>query len=103
MPGRRRRRQELHLNGLFAVNWIDEGTFIVALGYAVRRHFIVTPRKRFVSRETRKDFVDGTALFPLAILTLSLFSDRLTDALLHANKLILSVAGFVSILAVLED
>ena len=56
-----------------------------------------------MSRETRKNFVDGTALFPLAILTLSLFSPRLISDLLHANKLILSVAGFVSILAVLED
>jgi hypothetical protein len=85
------------------LNWIDDGTFFVALVYAFYRHLRSKPRKAFVSKRTRKDFLDGTALFPLAVLTLSLFSPRLTSDLLHANKLILSVAGFVAILAVLED
>jgi hypothetical protein len=61
------------------------------------------PRKGVFAAATRKDFLDGTALFPLFMLILSLFSSRVTADLLHANKLILSVAGVVALLAILED
>lgn len=91
------------MGDLLSLNWVDDGTFVVAIGYALVRHFRRQPRKAFRSGATRKDFLDGTALFPLFVLSLSLFSDRLTQDLLHANKLILSVAGVVAILAVLEE
>ncbi len=67
------------------------------------RHARAVPRRAFLSTDTRKNFMDGTALFPLGVLTLSLFSTRITNDLLHANKLILSEAGVVAILAVLQD
>lgn len=84
-------------------NWVDAGTFLFAFAFAVFKHCKYEPKKRFLTKQTSKDFLDGTAVFPLAILALSIFSSDLTKALLEANKLILAIAGVVALLAILEE
>lgn len=74
-----------------------------AISFALIKHVRYEPKKRLVTKQTSKDFLDGTAVFPLGILSLSIFSSDLTKALLQANKLILAIAGVVALLAILED
>lgn len=83
-------------------NWVDIGSLIVAFLYAlwkVRK----SGERRYISRFTAIHLANGTSIFPLLLLGLSLFSSRLLTALLSANKLILSVAGICALLAMLED
>ncbi|MDN4052886.1 hypothetical protein QPK32_07340 [Massilia sp. YIM B02763] len=49
------------------------------------------------------DFANGTALFPLLVLTFCPLSSGLVSGLVDANKMTLAVAGFFALLAVLED
>jgi hypothetical protein len=58
---------------------------------------------KFLSRPTGFDFANGVALFPLLILTLSVFSSHLVDSLVQASKISLSVAGAFALLAILEE
>lgn len=73
------------------------------MAFALFRHLRCEPAKPFLTKRTSKDFLDGTALFPLLVLAGSIFSSDLTRALLGANKLILSIAGVVALLAILEE
>lgn len=57
----------------------------------------------FFSKATTADIFNGVCIFPLCILTTSVFSDWLLDALLLANRLMLSVAGVAALFCVLED
>ena len=82
-------------------NWIDISSLVTAVFYAVFKAHRRSPR-RIISRATSIDLANGTSLFPLLILGLSLFSSRLLMELLQANKLILSVAGLCALLAMLE-
>jgi hypothetical protein len=83
-------------------NWVDLGTLITAVLFGLLRHFRCRPPKRFFDKQTRKDFLDGTALFPLIILALSATSSELVTSLLQAQRLILSIAGVVALMAILE-
>ncbi|MFC0694776.1 hypothetical protein [Paraburkholderia humisilvae] len=58
---------------------------------------------RFFSKATTSDVFNGVCIFPLYILATSLFSDWLLEALLLANRLMLSVAGVAALFGVLED
>jgi hypothetical protein len=100
-------------------NWVDILSLLIALIYAfskARRDTIFSlsppfgrPKKRLllsrlISRETGLDIANGCSLFPLLILGgLTSLSSRVLTALMSANKLILSVAGFCALLALLED
>ena len=82
-------------------NWVDIGSFLVAIVYAgIKSHRCETP---LISKKTALNLANGTSLFPLFLLGLSLFSSKLLTALVSANKLILSVAGLCALLAMLED
>lgn len=83
--------------------WVDPTTCLVAMGYAGWRHHKISPTKKFISRETGADVLNGTAIFPLLLLTLSVFSRYLAAELMLTNKVILFAAGVVALLAVLED
>lgn len=82
-------------------NWVDMCSLVVALTYALWKANRRSPKK-FVSRSTSLDVANGTSLFPLLLLGLSLISSKLLNELMHANKLILSVAGICALLAMLE-
>jgi hypothetical protein len=45
----------------------------------------------------------GVALFPLLLLVFSSLSSWALDALRHSHKIILSVAGVVALLSILEE
>lgn len=49
------------------------------------------------------DVVNGACIFPMCILSLSVFSGWLLGALLLANRLLLSVSGVAALFGVLED
>jgi hypothetical protein len=70
-----------------------EGGLLYA-GIRTRRS---NPRRKLISRET------GVELFPLLMLAIASVSTSALSELLHSNRLILSVAGVVALLAILED
>ena len=82
-------------------SWVDIGSFLVAIGYAVYRHRSDRARN-FVSRTTGIDIANGISLFPLFLLTCGIFSSKALEAALQSNKLILGVAGAVALFAILE-
>ena len=83
-------------------NWVDILTLAVALVYAVAKCYRAEGQ-RLVSKETGLQVAHGVALFPLLLLALSSLSSAALNALLHSHKIILSVAGVVALLAILED
>ena len=87
--------------GLYFGNWIDVGSLIVAIVYAclmcrVKGH-------KFLSHKAGLDVAKGIAFFPLLLLVTSILYTPLLSALLESNKLLLSTAGTVALLALLED
>jgi hypothetical protein len=106
-------------------NWVDDCSFLLAAAWAVARYFrrreLPPParrgtsrsrhhsrsgratKQRFFCKATAVDVANGVCIFPLCILATSVFSDWLLNALLLANRLILSVAGVAALFGVLED
>ena len=84
---------------------MDSVTLIVALLYAIFVHFKESKlaKRNFICRDTGLTVAHGVALFPLVLLAFSSFSSLALEQLLHSHKIILSVAGFVALLAVLEE
>lgn len=87
---------------IFDGNWVDLLTFLVAVAYAVIQCHR-NGRQKFISKETGLTVAHGAALFPLILLMGASLSSHALDALLHSHKIILSVAGAVALLAILED
>jgi hypothetical protein len=83
-------------------NWVDIVTLAVALAYAAWECRKPNAAK-FISKETGLRVAHGIALFPLFLLALSSVSGSALDAILHSHKIILSVAGFLALLAILEE
>ena len=83
------------------MRWIDVGSLVFAIVYAgimsrVRGH-------NFLSHRTGLDVAKGIAFLPLFLLAVSILHTPLLEALFESNKLILSMAGTVALLALLED
>ncbi len=106
----------MHLFGLqIDGNWIDDCSFVMAASWAVARYWkgrrlppgrsarLKRSPNPFFCKATAVDVANGVCIFPLCILAMSLFSDWLLNALLMANRLILSVAGVAALFGVLED
>jgi hypothetical protein len=89
----------------FAVdgNWFDICSLAGGLLFAAFKCRTSDNRQSFVSRQAGVDVASGVSLFPLLALSLACLSSGLVVELLHANRLILSVAGVVARLAILED
>ena len=87
----------------FDANWIDVGSLLGGLLYAALRWRRAPNGRRFVSKATGVDVANGASLFPLVLLGLSFISTPLLNALMSANRLILSVAGLAALFAILED
>ncbi len=90
------------LRSHFDGNWVDIGSLLLGCLYAISRN-ARKPKQRFLSKETAADIANGTALFPLGVLGFSVFSTWLVGQLLHANRLILSVAGLAALFALLDE
>ena len=84
-------------------NWFDLASFGFALVYAFWRSKKAPTRHGLISKASAMNIANGTSLFPLLALSLSLFSSHLLEEIIHANRLILSVAGLCALLALLED
>ncbi|MGJ0507485.1 MAG: hypothetical protein ACR652_10170 [Methylocystis sp.] len=84
-------------------NWFDVLSLIGGIGYAVYRWRKCCPSRPFVTKETGIDVANGVGLFPLLMLSFSIISSRVLTEVLQSNRLILSVAGVVALLAILED
>ncbi len=82
-------------------DWVDVGTFIVAGVYASYKAM----RAGFDLRPTTfgRYILDGSALFPLILLSMSVFSRHLIEDLLSASRVTLSIAGSFALLAILES
>lgn len=82
--------------------WFDMVSFIVALLYALYRKLRFN-NHRWVCKETGIDLANGVGLFPLFMLAMAIFSSSALHEVLISNKLILSVAGAVALLAILDE
>ena len=82
--------------------WFDIASILVALSYAVYRK-LRFGNHRWTSRETGIDVANGVSLFPLFMLTVASFSTEALHTLLSSSKIILSVAGIVALLAILDE
>jgi hypothetical protein len=91
--------------GIFDGSWVDIFTLVTAIGYSLLMHKRVgiPAGKSLVCRETGLSIAHGVALFPLFLLAVSSISSHALDALLHSHKIILSVAGGLALLAILEE
>ena len=89
-----------HVDG----NWVDICSFISGIFYLVFQKYRPASlcKKPFLSKQTGLDFANGAALFPLLILTLSVLSSEFVRSLMDASRMSLSIAGFFSIMAILE-
>ena len=92
---------------VFDGNWVDVGSMVCAILYMVYRWNCARGQGRrahkLISKRAGANLANGTALFPLFVLGFSIVSSSLLADLLTANKLILSVAGFCALFALLED
>lgn len=86
----------------FDGNWIDCLSLLGGIAYSTYKSRRCAPRRKFFSKDSGLDIANGVSLVPLAILSMTIFSTSLTDALFHSNKLILSVAGLVALCSMLE-
>ena len=82
--------------------WFDMASFLVAIAYALYRKLRFDDH-RWVCKETGIDVANGVGLFPLFMLAMAIFSSGALHNLLVSNKLILSVAGVVALLAILDE
>lgn len=82
-------------------NWVDVGSLFTALLYALWKAKKCGRKK--ISKATAVDIANGASFFPLLLLGFSIVSSKLLTELMHANKLILSVAGLCALLSMLED
>jgi len=84
-------------------NWVDVGSLMTGFVHAIYRHAVRARKARLVSRTTGLDFATGIALFPMVLLTFSVISSALVNSVLQASKISLSIAGFIALLAILEN
>jgi hypothetical protein len=61
-----------------------------------------SPRPRRI-RDIARHLMDGSTVFPLALLSVSVLSRRVVEALLSSSRVTLSIAGAFALLAVLGD
>jgi hypothetical protein len=84
-------------------NWFDICSLTGGIFYAGFRCHKTTPKRKLISKDTGVDVANGVGLFPLLMLAIASFSSSALSELIHSNRLILSVAGVVALLAILEE
>lgn len=82
-------------------DWVDVGTFVCAGLYALWKWVRCGFKMRL--RGFGRHVMDGSTVFPLALLALSVLSRHLVEQLLAASRVTLSIAGAFALLSVLED
>jgi len=80
-------------------NWFDMATLAVAALYALLRAVFTGSWKV----ETMvSDVSYGVSIFPMLMLTLTVVSSAAIDALMQGNKIIISLAGLISLIVILK-
>jgi hypothetical protein len=83
------------------LNWVDVCSLTLAVIYGVTRSLIL--KQRLISRGTGLGIASGIGLFPLVLLVASTYWNAALVAVLQSNKVILSLAGVVALITLLED
>lgn len=91
------------LSPYFDGNILDILSFICSIFYAFHKWRKASPARKLICKETGVDIANGVGIFPLFVLATTIFSSFALAKLLEANKIILSVAGVVALLAILEE
>ena len=84
-------------------SWVDILSLAGGVVYAARRKRRCIPPQPWISKAMGLDVANGVSLVPLALLVVGMLSTRVLGELMHANRLILAVAGIVALLAILEE
>jgi hypothetical protein len=84
-----------------AINWIDVCSLSLAVLYGIARSVIF--KQRLISRATGLAVANGIGLFPLILLVASTYYEPALEAVLQSNRVILSLAGIVALITILED
>lgn len=80
-------------------NWFDMATLAVAALYSAgRAAFARTWRIESVV----SDVSYGVSIFPMLMLTLTVVSSTATQTLMQGNKIIMSLAGLISLIVILR-
>jgi hypothetical protein len=90
----------VHLPSFIDGGPFDIVTLIVAVAVAAAK--CVRHKHSFISAKTGFSIIHGLTIFPLFVLAISAISTTALTNLLNSNKIILSGAGFVALLAILE-
>jgi hypothetical protein len=91
-----------HISQYIDASWVDIGSLAVAIIYALMRYRKSTTQA-LISNDTGRDVLHGLALFPLILIFVGGLSKPVLTAVLDSNRLVLSVAGLVALLAILEE
>ncbi len=83
------------------VNWVDVCSLSLAVVYGITRSLIL--RQKLISRGTGLSIASGIGLFPLMLLVASTYWNEALVAVLQSNRVILSLAGVVALITILED
>lgn len=84
---------------VFDGSWVDMWTLGVALAYVSVRRFIC---RNMGAEAIMYDVSHGVTIFPMFLLSATVFSTTAVQTLMSGNKLIISLAGFFSLLALLK-
>lgn len=83
-------------------SWVDAYSVGVGLLFALIKYGVLAwmnkPRQRFIPL-----WINGLAIFPIMMLTVSPFSTFVLDQLLKASKVTLFIAGIVAFFALIQD
>lgn len=82
-------------------NYVNIASLAVAIIYGIARSKKL--KQRLISKATGLTIANGISLFPLVLLVASTAWPTALTALLESNKVILSIAGIVALLSILED
>jgi hypothetical protein len=89
------------LKAHYGKDWVDVATFVTAGAYVLYRRWRRHSPMRL--RVAARHMMDGSAVFPLALLSVSVFSRHAVEALLASSRVTLSIAGLFALLSVLSD
>jgi len=83
----------------FDGSWVDMYTLAMAVAYTAVRRLVCG---EITTEAVMIDLSHGVTLFPMLLLSATVFSSAALDTLVHGNKLVISLAGFFSLLSLLK-
>lgn len=87
----------------FDGNWVDIGSLVTGVLYMGYKYVRDPALTKFFCQKSGSNFANGIALFPLALMILSVLSSAMAKGLLESSKISLAVAGGFALCAILDD